>query len=212
MNGIAALLMIAAPAASHTPTAANLAGLYEIRQMEMAGGLELKRNGRFRYAFSYGALDEEGAGTWRFDGKAVHLTSSPMPHEPDFVLVSDVPQPACELSISVDWGKLNWSSPPDVLVTYQGSPKELHFLQSDEAGKVQLQNCAVTSVRPIVPMYDVPGSPLKVVPGKGHRLSVRFQPNDIGKVAFRDEPLVLDGQGLVWERYDATIRFIRARH
>lgn len=93
MIGIAALWMIAAPAASHTPTTAKLAGLYEIHQMEMAGGLELKRNGRFRYALSYGAVDEEGEGRWSFDGKAVHLTNSPMPKAPSFELVCDGASP-----------------------------------------------------------------------------------------------------------------------
>ena len=96
-------------------------------------------------------------------------------------------------------------------MTYQATPRELHFLQPDENGKVHLENCAVSSVLPLVPMYDIPGTPLKVSPGQGHNLSVRFQPNDIGKVAFRDQPLALDGQGLVMERYDASIRFIRAR-
>jgi hypothetical protein len=71
MIGIAAALMVAAPAASHMPTAARLAGTYEVHQMEMAGGLELKRNGHFRYAFSYGAVDEEAEGDWTFDGKKV---------------------------------------------------------------------------------------------------------------------------------------------
>ena len=39
-----ASLLIAAAAAPHT----SLVGTYEVRQMEMAGGLELKRDGHFR--------------------------------------------------------------------------------------------------------------------------------------------------------------------
>ena len=207
MIGLTALLLAAAPA----PTKASLAGLYEIHQMEMAGGLELKPNGSFRYAFSYGAVDEESEGDWTWDGKAVVLTSRPMPKEPTFDLLSDRPAPKCTLSLSVDWGRFNWSSAPNVLAIYQGAPKELHFLQADENGNVHLENCAVTTLFPLVPMFDIPGEPLKVSPATGHKLSLKFRPNDLGHVAFRGEPLKFDGSNLVLERYDAEIRFIRAR-
>jgi hypothetical protein len=48
--------------AAPAETQAELAGRYEIRQMEMAGGLELQPNGRFRYALEYGAASERGEG------------------------------------------------------------------------------------------------------------------------------------------------------
>src|SRR3954447_26629111 len=118
MIGVAALLMGGAP----VPSTAQLAGLYEIRQMEMGGALELQTNGHFRYALEYGAASEEGEGDWAFDGKTVRLTSNPMPREPDFVLLKDESAPACEISISVDWSKLDWSSAPRVLVTYANDP------------------------------------------------------------------------------------------
>lgn len=203
---LVAPLLAAAPAAAPT-----VAGNYEIHQMEMAGGLELQPNGHFRYAFTYGALDEEAEGNWTFDGGAVHLTSKPMPTEPTFDLVSDTPAPLCTLSLSVDWGRFGWSSAPDVLVTYEGKPGKLHFLQADERGLVHLEDCAVTSVFPLVPMFGTPGEPLKLSPATGHRLSLRFRPNDLGHVAFRDERLKIDGTGLAWERYNAEIRFLRVR-
>jgi hypothetical protein len=207
MIGAAALLIGAVPAL----TTADLAGLYEIHQMEMAGGLELQPNGHFRYGFTYGAVDEESEGDWTVDGNAVRLTSKPMPTEPTFDLVRDTAAPKCTLSLAVDWGKFNWSSAPDVLVTYEGTPRELHFLQADEKGTVHLENCAVTTVMPLVPMFRVPGEPLKLSPATGHRLSLRFRPNDLGHIAFRGEPLELDGSGLVMERYDTQIRFVRSR-
>jgi hypothetical protein len=200
-----ALLLAAAPLQS------PLAGVYEIRRMEMAGGLELRADGHFRYAFTYGALDEESEGEWTSDGRTVRLTSKPMPNEPTFDLVTDFPAPKCTLSISVDWGRFGWSSPPNVLVTYEGAPSERHFLQADEDGALHPGNCAVTSVLPIVPIFDIPGAPLKVSPASGHILSLRFRPNDLGHVAFRGEPLKVDRSSLVMERYDAEIRFLRLR-
>src|SRR4051812_49479591 len=89
MIAFAALLLVAAPAPA--PEANSPAGLYELHQTEMAGGLELKPNGHFRYALTYGAVDEEGEGDWTFDGKTVRLTSNPMPKAPSFELVRDDP-------------------------------------------------------------------------------------------------------------------------
>jgi len=207
MIAIAALAMVAAPVSAKS----NVAGLYEIHQMEMGGGLELKPNGHFRYGFTYGAVDEEAEGDWTTDGKTVRLTSKPMPNEPTFDLVSDKPAPKCTLSLAVDWGKFSWSSAPDVLAIYEGAPKALHFLQADEQGNVHLENCAVTTVFPLVPMFRIAGAPLKLSPATGHRLSLKFRPNDLGHIAFRAEPLRIEGSDLLMERYDAEIRFIRAR-
>ena len=56
---IGALVLLAAtPAAAEPPR--SFAGLYQINQMEMAGGLELSPDGRFRYALEYGAVSEQG--------------------------------------------------------------------------------------------------------------------------------------------------------
>ena len=71
---VAALLLIAVPA-----TAQQVAGAYEINQMEMAGGLDLSPEGRFRYAFDYGAVSEVSEGSWTVDGGRVLLTTDPMP-------------------------------------------------------------------------------------------------------------------------------------
>ena len=75
MLALAALLLAVAP----PPGTAGLAGLYETSQMEVAAGLELQQNGRFRYALDYGAVSERTEGDWSFDGKVVRLTSNPMP-------------------------------------------------------------------------------------------------------------------------------------
>jgi hypothetical protein len=200
------LLLVAPASALPSPV-----GLYEIRQMEMGGGLELQKNGRFRYAFSYGAVDEDSDGDWTFDGTAVHLTTNPMPKQPTFELVSDAPAPKCTLSISVDWGRFGWNSPPNVLVTYQKAPTELHFLQADENGGLHPDDCSVTSLLPIVPMFDIPGAPLALSTNYGHKLALRFVPNDLGRAAFKDERLILKDGNLVMQRYDAEIRFIRVR-
>ena len=72
-----ALLAFAGSAAARD--ADPVAGLYEINQMEMAGGLELRPDGRFRYSFDYGVVSEEAEGKWTGVGSTVFLTTNPMP-------------------------------------------------------------------------------------------------------------------------------------
>lgn len=72
-------MMFALVGAALVATAPSVAGFYEIDQMEMAGGLELRPNGHFRYAFDYGAVSEEAEGRWVADGDGVVLTTDPMP-------------------------------------------------------------------------------------------------------------------------------------
>jgi hypothetical protein len=206
MLEVAAWLVVLAP----TLTTADFAGLYETHQMEVGGALELKPDGRFRYQLDYGAVSESAAGTWALDAKTVRLTSDPMPRESDFTLIEDKPAPVCEISVSVDWGKVDWSTDPRVLVTYEGDPK-IYFVYTGEHGKLESPRCKATSVRPLVPVYGGVGTEVKLTPGQGHKLSFRFEPNDIGQAAFHAEPLTLDGQSLVLTRYDASIRFIRVR-
>jgi hypothetical protein len=47
--------------------------------MEMGGGLELRADGRFRYALEYGAVSEIAEGKWAVENDTVRLTTDPMP-------------------------------------------------------------------------------------------------------------------------------------
>jgi len=70
-----ALLLAAGPSADVDA----VAGLYQINQMEMGGGLELKPDGRFRYALEYGAVSEQSEGKWTVENGTLRLTTDPMP-------------------------------------------------------------------------------------------------------------------------------------
>ena len=76
---LAAAILFAAPECALAKSVPDAAGLYRINQMEMAGGLELSPEGRFRYAFDYGAVSEVSEGRWTFEDGRVVLTTDPMP-------------------------------------------------------------------------------------------------------------------------------------
>src|SRR5580698_3975350 len=86
-------LLCAAQTAAPAVTRESLAGMYDGHQMEVGAQLLLKPDGHFQYELAYGALDEEGKGTWEFKDGAVFLTSVPAVVPPEFVVVSDTPEP-----------------------------------------------------------------------------------------------------------------------
>ena len=204
---LAAAFLAVAPVAA---TKASLAGLYEIRQMEIGGGLELKPNGHFRYALSYGAIDEEGEGDWTFDGKQVLLTSNPMPKGPNFELVRDDPAPKGELFLKLEDPGFQWGHPLEVIAT--PDLKTGFEISADENGKVDLAGKpAIVAISPKMPIYGSTGQIFKLSGDRGHKLLFRFHRNDLGKVAFDRQPLARDGPNLHLNRWDTDIRFIRVQ-
>jgi hypothetical protein len=207
MIGLAGLLLIAAPA-SASP---SFAGYYETHQMEVAGGLELKTNGKFRYALSYGAVDEEGEGDWVADGKTVRLTSNPMPKPPTFELVSDDPAPKGQVWMTFDKSSFNWTGRVDAIATAVGVKGRGRVTASSSDGTVDSGGHLLTSIEPLVPIYAIPGGAVRLSPDRGQNLLFRFHPNDLGRPMFKGETLSSDGSALQFDRYDTNIRFLRVR-
>ena len=206
MIALAAFLLLA----SARQTQTSPVGTYEIRQMEMGGGLELKRDGHFRYAFTYGAVDEEGAGDWTFDGKTVWLTSKPMPKTPTFELVRDEPALKGELYMTLEDPGFEWGHPLYAIAS--ADMKSAFEVRADDAGRVDLTDRpTVAAIAPEMPVYGPTGDIFRLSPERGHRLMFRFHANDLGKARFDKQPLGRKGSDLLLERYDATIRFVKVR-
>jgi hypothetical protein len=196
-------------AALPPPQPADLSGLYVTRQMEMGGALELRADGRFLYQLDYGAASESAEGKWARHGNAIELTSDPMPKSPDFALVRDEDAPAGQLYVGLEDAAFTWS-PLDVIVSIDGEAEPV-LVQAEADGRVAVPaGKHASSVRLMVPVYSVAGTPVALSGDRGHRLLFRFEPNDLGKAAFRAERLYMDGSSLVMFRYETKIVFRRA--
>src|SRR3569833_748640 len=201
----AALLLLA----SDAPTASPV-GVYETRQVEVAARLELKADHHFRYALSYGAVDEEGQGDWIFDGKMVRLTSNPMPKAPSCELVRDDPAPNGELYLKLEDPGFEWGHPLYALAADQS--KRAFEVEADESGKVDLSGKpAVAMIAPEMPVFGPTGDAFNLAPGRGHKLLFRFHANDLGTARFDHQALVIKAGALLLERYDTLFRFVKVR-
>ena len=215
MLGAAVLLSLAAPAPSVTPPAAaapaSRVGLYRIQQMEMAGGLELRADGSFRYALEYGAVSETAEGLWAATPTGLTLTSKPMPKAPSFELVADDPAPAGELWMTLENPGFHWGHPLYALGTAKDAPDGVRMM-ADETGRVDLEGKQFPSaISPLMPVYGLTGQSFPLSQDRGHRLRFRFHANDLGSAAFDQQVLRDDGRGLTMKRYDSLIRFLPDR-
>ena len=198
------LLLALAPAAS-------VAGLYQSQQMEVGAALELQKGGHFRYQLDYGAVSEHAEGDWSFDGKTVRLTTKPAPRRPSFELVRDDPAPVGEVKLTVEPPGFGAEGYRLDAIGTDAASGEKGLVSTDDDGKVQAGSHKLSAIEPMVPVYGVVGGRFPLSAELGHHLILRFHANDLGTAAFDGEPLKLTPRGLVLNRYDTAIRFIRVR-
>ena len=184
----------------------ELAGRYDGGQMELAAQLELSADGRFGYALSYGALDEQGAGSWTLADGRVLLTSDPVV-PPRFAVVPGRSWSLPKLSILLD-------VPPGMSrqyftahVTLAGERTIDRQLGADGLTLPLGPKDRALAVTLELDIYGVRSAPLILARGRGGEAHFRFEPNDLGKVAFVQAPLRREGEALVLERHGRTIRF-----
>lgn len=198
------LLLAVMPAPAASP-----AGLYDGNQMEMAVGLELAQDGRFRYALSYGALDEQAEGRWTDQDGAVLLTSDPVT-PPRYVFLGQKPTEPNRITIVLDVPDGVSRQYFDAVMRMRHG--EVRVRQFAEEGLTMIfdREFPPEEVAIQLQVYGLVSDPVTIDPARGYGLGFRFEPNDIGKVAFENEALRKDGADLLLERHGRTIRFRRA--
>lgn len=198
---------LAAPApAVPDPNPASLAGGYDGHQSEIAAMLDLGSDGRFHYGLSYGALDEEARGKWEFDGSRVLLTSDPVV-PPKFVVLSAKPLRARKLKLKLDL-PCGMDRQYFSVRARLGDGRSIERQFGEEGLEVPLgPSERVASVAVMLPVYGLEGEPAPLPRARGGEVHFRFEANDLGKVDFERQPLLLEQGGMVLERHGRTIVF-----
>jgi len=187
-----------------------LVGIYDGHQMEVAAGLELKADGRFRFALSYGALDEEAQGKWTVRDGAVLLTSDHVV-PPRFVLVSQAKGPDGALKIDLDTPKgLSQQNFSALIATKDGKAQVEQFGEDGLSWSFANDNPPV-AIRVGLPVFEIASDPLKLDPDAGFSLRYRFEPNDLGKADFEATALKIVDGALLLERHGLKLRFKRVK-
>lgn len=207
---LAATLALAAAsqgaAAPVEPVPVCLVGEYDGSAHEMASRLVLSADGRFGYELSYGALDEGSEGRWRADETAVYLTSDPVA-APKFGIVADAPAPGDDVRISLVLPAGLSAQYFAALVTYADGQRVGR--QFDGETLVLEKNNAASppsAITVMLPLFDVSSEAMSITSG-GRDIVIRFDPNDLGKVAFAATPLARGEDALRLERHGRDIVF-----
>lgn len=208
------LLLLAAMASGSAadPHPAALVGEYDGGQMEMAARLVLKADGRFEYGLSYGALDEQAAGTWHAEGSRVILDSDPVT-PPRFTLLGQKIAPTDTVVISLETPRgMDQQYFHGVALYADGTATERQMPVEGDLSLPVSGGKPPAIVRVGLPIFDLASDPVTVDPAKGLAFAFRFEPNDLGHVDFRGAALEADGGQLALNRYDRQIRFRRTSH
>jgi hypothetical protein len=202
------MLAILAVAIDLATPAAPLAGLYEAHQMEIGAALELRKDGHFRYQLDYGAVSEEAEGDWTFAGQALRLTTRPAPKPPSYELVRDDPAPVGQVVLKLVPPGFGTNYRIDAIATDPSGRQGM--VTTNGQGVVEAGQHKLSSIDPLIPVYQTVGGHFPLDPRRGHRLLLRFHANDLGRAAFNRQPLAVSGDTLTLERYGEQIRFIRS--
>lgn len=191
------------------PTSASqLVGTYDGHQMEMAVGLELRADGRFDYGLSYGALDESASGTWSVDGGNVLLTSDPVT-PPRFTLLEQRPASDGKTHLVLDLPK-GWTRQYFDAEIGLADGRFVGGQLSDDSDTIPLMpGDRPVSLRLALGVYELRSDIFRLDGTAASRIHVRFDQNDLGKVAFAKAPLRIDNGNLLLERYGRSIVFRR---
>jgi hypothetical protein len=197
--------LLAATEAHGQASPVSLAGTYDGRQMELAAALRLGVDGRFDYYLSYGALDETASGTWTVEGDAVVLDSDPVA-APGFALIeSDKGRGGrFDLALEAPHG-LPVQLFEATLILSDGTAQRGGF--GEERLRFPLERGkTVAALQLDFPVFRVSSGRIEVPQGT-RAMRFRFEPNDLGKVAFDHQVLPREQGALVLARYDRKIRF-----
>lgn len=225
--GIAAIVLLALPspapaAARKAPKAqavappeqagiASVTGTYDGSQTEMAATLELGEDGRYRYAMSYGAVDEFSSGTWtRTDGGIILNSDPSMP--PQFELlgteVNSAPKDTLRVHLE-GLGNLPLSLFSVIVERGDGTSTTVDFSEAGVDIPVAPAD-GMLSISLALPMYEIRGEPVTVAEPAEKALYFAFHANDLGFRAFKDTVLFESDGMFLLERYDREIVFRKA--
>lgn len=194
------------------PPGRSPAGSYRlVGEQDVASGLQLGRDGRFRYFLIAGALDERAEGRWSAAGDVVILKTEPKPVPPLFRAES--PTKSAEAALSVKVGAPDgWGiSGVDVRIGFDEGPPVEGYTQEDgwslPAGEKRIPRW----IELAVPMHGLASPRFPIDLNSGNALAFTLVPNDIGVVDFDGVRVEKAGKALIVHRWGGRLRYEPAR-
>ncbi|HST35106.1 MAG TPA: DUF4604 domain-containing protein [Allosphingosinicella sp.] len=187
------------------------AGRYRLHEgPDVASGLELLPDGRFRYFLAAGALDARAEGRWSSDGRRVMLDTEPRPTPPVFSAGPVTRSDEAPLVVFVKGPDGRGLSSIDVRLGFtdgrivEGYTQDYgwHYTEATPPGTPAWVELSLG-------MYGIAPRRFPLDAAAGNHFSFLLTPNDLGVVDFRAQLLDMTGRDLVMTRDGATSTYRR---
>lgn len=201
------LLLSNAAAAQRGP-----AGSYRlVGEQDVASGLDLRRDGRFQYFLSAGALDERAEGRWSAAAGAVTLTTEPRPVPPVFRPGPSARTRAATLRVRVSSPSGEGIPGVDVRVGFDEGAALEDYTQADGWTLPADEKRVPRWIELSVPMHNIASPRFPIDLASGNALAFTLVPNDLGVVDFTGVKVEVAGKALIVRRGPARLRYERVR-
>jgi hypothetical protein len=203
------LLLMAGPAAG---AERGPAGAYRlVGEQDVASGLVLRRDGRFRYFLSAGALDERAEGRWKAEGGVVTLVTEPAPRPPVFEQGAAGKTKEGVLSVTVSSPEGRGLAGVDVRIGFdRGEPVE-GYTQEDGWSLPAGESRRPLWIELSVPMHGLASPRFPIDPARGDALAFTLVPNDLGVFDFKGVTVEVAKGALIVHRDGARLRYEAVR-
>ena len=162
-------------------------GVYRVAEgPDVAGGIELTKDGRFSYFLAAGALDEQANGRWEVRGEQLCLTTEPTPVAPTFALGprrSDVPDSP---TLLVTWPNGRGIAGVDFQLGFATGEPAADYTQEYGWTLPEEETRKPVWIEVVEPIHGVVSSRFTLNPAVRGTIMVVLTPNDIGMVDFRE--------------------------
>ena len=216
------LAMLALVAGSAADARSPYSGGYRVAEgPDVAGGLELGADGRFRYFLSAGALDQHAEGSWTETAGDIRLTTDPKPVPPSFARGpdaqpgegEDAPAIHVRLADGRDLAGIDFRLGLTTGAGMAGytQAEGWRFEQPDAGTPAQTTERKIAWVELVEPIYDVVSQRFVIDPPAAGELVFVLTPNDIEVVDFRNDRFERRTDDFVLHLGERTLKMVREK-
>lgn len=210
MRSLPLLAAIGALFVSSAAQARDLVGEYRLSAgPDAVGGLLILPDGRFKYGFAAGALDEGAEGRWERRGDAVCLFTEPAPVPPAFAKVTPREVDGAVPTILVTWPNGRGIPGIDFVIDFDEGDAIEDYTQSDGWTMPGDDRRIPRRIELREPVHNITAPPFELDETDGGKLHVRLIPNDLGVPHFDGACLVAREDSFILYREEGTMRFVR---
>lgn len=198
------MLLAASPAEAER----GPAGTYRlVGEQDVASGLQLRKDGRFQYFLSAGALDEQASGNWRVSEGLVVLATEPKPVPPVFERGPSARSEEAALAVKVSSPKGRGIAGVDLRIGFDQGPPVEDYTQEDGWALPAQEKRTPRWIELAVPMHGLASPRFPIDLAAGNKLAFTLVPNDLGTFDFAGVRVEVKDKALIVHRGAARLRY-----